>query len=93
MGRRKRHTPEEIIRKLREAERLQAEGLTIAQVCQQLETTEQTLYRWRSQYGGMKADDMKELKTLREENRRLKKAVADLTLDVQGLKEIAKGNW
>lgn len=93
MAKRKRHTPDEIIPKLREAERLQAEGQSIAQVCQRLETTEQTFYRWRSQFGGMKADEMKELKGLREENRRLKKAVADLTLDVQALKEIAKGNW
>lgn len=93
MGRRKRHTPEEIIRKLREAERLKAEGATIAQICQQLGTSEQTFYRWRSQFGGMKADDMKELKRLAEENRRLKKLVADQALDIAAYKEIAKGNW
>lgn len=93
MAKRKRHTPDEIIRKLREAEKLQAEGQSIAQVCQKLETTEQTFYRWRSQFGGMKADEMKELKGLREENRRLKKLVADQALDIAGLKEIAKGNW
>lgn len=93
MGKRKRHTPDEIIRKLREAERLQGEGLSIAQICQKLETTEQTFYRWRSQYGGMKADDMKELRRLEEENRRLKKLVADQALDIAAYKEIAKGNW
>ena len=93
MGKRKRHTPDEIIRKLREAEKLQAEGLTIAQVCQQLGTTEQTFYRWRSQFGGMKADEMKEFKRLQEENRRLKKLVADQALDIACYKEIAKGNW
>ena len=93
MGKRKRHTPEEIIRKLREAERLQGEGLTIAEICQRLETTEQTFFRWRSQFGGMKAEDMKELKRLAEENRRLKKLVADQALDIAAYKEIAKGNW
>ena len=93
MARRKRHTPDEIIRKLRDAERLQAEGLTIAQVCQRLETTEQTFYRWRSQFGGIKQDDMRELKRLQDENRRLKKLVADQALDIAAYKEIAKGNW
>jgi len=93
MGKRKRHTPDEIIRKLREAEKLQGEGLSIGQVCQKLETTEQTFYRWRSQYGGMKADEIKELKRLQEENRRLKKLVADQALDIAAYKEIAKGNW
>lgn len=93
MGRRKRHTPEEIIRKLREAERMQSEGATIAQVCQRLGVAEQTFHRWRNQYGGMKADDMKRLKKLEDENRRLKKLVAEQALDNQMLKEIAKGNF
>jgi len=93
MAKRKRHTPDEIIRKLREAEKWQAEGLLMGQVCQRLEVTEATLYRWRSQFGGIKADDMKELKRLQEENRRLKKLVADQALDIAAYKEIAKGNW
>jgi hypothetical protein len=73
MGKRKRPTPDEIIRKLREAEKLQAEGLRIGQIGQKLETTEQTFYRWRSQGGGMKAEEIEEPKRLAEENRRLKK--------------------
>ena len=67
--------------------------MTIAQVCQKLEVSEQTFHRWRNQFGGMKANDAKRLKELELENRRLKKAVADLTLDKQILEEAAKGNW
>lgn len=93
MARRKRHTPEEIVLKLREADRLLGEGATIAQVCQKLETSEPTFHRWRHQYGGMKAEGAKELKHLQEENRRLKKLVADLSLDIDILKEVAKGNF
>jgi putative transposase len=93
MAKRKRHTPDEIIRKLREAEKWQAEGLAMGQICQRLEVTEATFYRWRSQFGGIKAEDMKELKRLQEENRRLKKLVADQALDISAYKEIAKGNW
>ena len=89
----KRHSPEQIIRKLREAEGLLSAGKTIAEVCQKLEVSEQTFHRWRNQYGGMKADDAKRLKELSEENRRLKKAVADLTLDKQILEEAVKGKW
>ena len=85
--RRKRHTPEQIIARLREAEAMLAGGKSIAQVCQVLEVSEVTYHRWKSQYGGMKADAMKRLKELEEENRRLKRAVADLTLDKQVLKE------
>jgi transposase-like protein len=84
---RKRHSPEQIVRKLREAELELSGGSSIAAVCQKLEVSEQTLARWREQYGGMKGDAMKRLKELEEENRRLKKAVADLTLDKQILKE------
>lgn len=90
---RKRHTSEQIIRKLREAEGHLSSGLLIAQVCQKLEISEQTFHRWRNQYGGMKANDAKRLKELEIENRRLKKAVADLTLDKQILEEVSKGNW
>ena len=89
----KRHTPEQIIRKLREAEGYLSNGMTIAQICQRLEVSEQTFHRWRNQYGGMKADDAKRLKQLDEENRRLKKAVADLTLDKQILEEALKGKY
>ena len=85
--RRKRHTPEQIVTRLREAEGLLAAGQTMAQVCQKLSVSEQTFYRWRSEYGGMKTQSVKRLKQLEEENGRLKKAVADLTLDNQILKE------
>jgi putative transposase len=88
---RRRHTPEQIIRKLREAERLQAEGADIATVARQLEVSEQTFHRWRAQYGGMKADDAKRLKELERENARLKRIVADLSLDNAALREVAKG--
>ena len=85
--RRKRRTPEQIIAQLREADGLLSSGQTIGQVCQKLSVSEQTYHRWRNQFGGMKANAMKRLKQLEEENRRLKKAVADLTLDKQILKE------
>ncbi len=90
---RRKHTPEQIVRKLREAERLQADGADIATVAKHLEISEQTFHRWRNQYGGMKADDAKKLKELEKENARLKHIVADLTLDNAALKEVAKGNW
>ena len=90
---RKRHGPEQVIRKLREADRLLSEGKDIAFVCQSLEVSEATFHRWRNQYGGMKADEAKRLKELQVENARLKKAVADLTLDKQILEEAAKGNF
>ena len=90
---RKRHTPEQIIRKLREADQRLSEGRSIAEVVQQLAISEQTFHRWRNQYGGMKADEAKRLKELEIENKRLKKAVADLTLDKQILEEALKGNY
>ena len=93
MSNRRRHTPEQIIRKLREAERLIGEGATIAQAAKQLGISEQTFHRWRNQYGGMKADDAKRLRQLERENARLKKIVADQALDLDALKEVAKGNW
>jgi putative transposase len=89
----RRHTPEQIIRKLREAERLQAEGADIATVAKHLEVSEQTFHRWRAQYGGMKAEDVKRLKELERENARLKRIVADPNLDNAALREVAKGNW
>ena len=88
----KRHSPEQIIRKLREAEGHLAAGMVIAQVCQKLEISEQTFHRWRNQYGGMKANDAKRLKELETENGRLKKLVADQALDNQILKEVVAEN-
>jgi transposase-like protein len=90
---RRRHTPEQIIRKLREAEKLLAEGVTIPQAAKQLEISEQTYHRWRNQYGGMKADDAKRLKELEKENARLKRIVADQALDLDALREVARGNF
>ena len=93
MGTRRRHTPEQIIRKLREAERLQGEGRSIAEITKALEISEQTFHRWRAQYGGMKADDAKRLKELERENARLKRIVADQVLENEALREISRGNW
>jgi len=90
---RRRHTPEQIIRKLREAERLIGEGKTIPEAAKELGISEQTYHRWRNRYGGMKADDAKRLKELERENATLKRIVADKELEVVALKEIAKGNW
>ena len=89
--RRRRHTPEQIIRKLREAERLLGEGRTVAEVAKALEVSEQTFHRWRAQYGGMKAEDVKRLKELERENVRLKRIVADQLLENQALREISRG--
>ena len=89
----KKHRPEQIIAKLREAEALLSVGKSIGQVCQALEVSEQTFHRWRNQYGGMKAGEAKRLKELEEENRRLKKLVADLTLDKDILQEALQGNY
>jgi transposase-like protein len=89
---RKRHSPEQIVRKLREADAELGNGSTVVDVCKKLGISEQTYFRWRHQYGGMKADDMKRLKELEKENTRLKKAVAELTLDKQILHEALRGN-
>ena len=91
-SRRRRHTPEQVIRKLREADRLLGEGEEVAAVAKQLEVSEQTLHRWRAQYGGLKAEDAKRLKELERENARLKRIVADQVLENAALKEVAKGN-
>ena len=90
---RRRHTPEQIIRKLREAERMLGEGKTIPEAAKALEISENTFHRWRNQYGGMKADDAKRLKELERENRQLKAIVADQALEVRALKEVSRGNW
>lgn len=90
---RRRHTPDQIVRKLREADRLLGEGADVAEVARHLEVSEATYHRWRNQYGGLKADDAKRLKQLEGENRRLKKIVADKELEIDALREIARGNW
>ena len=91
MGR-KRFTPEQIIGKLREAEVLLGKGQTVGQVCRKLAVTDQTYYRWRKEYGGMRVEQARRLKELEKENARLKRLVADLSLDKQILKEAAEGN-
>ena len=90
---RRRHTPEQVVRKLREADRMLAEGKTIPEVAKALEVSENTFHRWRAQYGGMKADDVKRLKELERENSQLKRLVADKELENLALREISKGNW
>lgn len=89
----RRHTPEQITRKLREADRLLSEGKTIEEVAKHLEISEQSFHRWRNQYGGMKANDAKELKELRKENQQLKRLVADKELNILALEEVAKGKF
>jgi transposase-like protein len=89
----RRYGAEEIIGKLREAEILQGKGQSIEEICRQLGVTDQTYYRWRKEYGGLRVDQAKRLKELEIENTRLKKAVADLTLDNAMLKEISRGNF
>jgi transposase-like protein len=89
----KRHTPEQVINKLREVEVALAQGSTVAEASRQIGVTEQTFYRWRSEYGGLRVDQVKRLKQLESENTRLKRAIADLTLDNQILKEASEGNF
>ena len=93
MTKSKRHTAEQIIRKLRESETMLAAGKSVGDVVQSLGVSEQTYYRWKQQYGGMKAEEAKRLKELEVENDRLKKLVADLTLDKEILKEAMEGNY
>ena len=90
---RRRHTPDQVVRKLREADRLLAEGKDIAEVTKHLEISEQTYHRWRNRYGGLKADDAKRMRELERENTRLKRIVADKELEIDALREIAKGNF
>ncbi len=89
----RRHTPDQVVRKLREADRLLAEGKDVSEVAKHLEISEQTYLRWRHQYGGLKADDAKRLKELAHENTALKRIVADKELEIDALKEIARGNF
>lgn len=90
---RKRYSTEQIIQRLREAEVALAKGRSVGEVAKQLGITEQTYYRWRKEYGGLKTDQAKRLKELERENARLKKVVADLALDKAILKEAANPNW
>jgi transposase-like protein len=90
---RRRHSPGQVVRKLRAAEQLLAEDRTIAEVATELEVSENTCHRWRAQYAGMRADDVKRLKELERENAQLKRIVANKELEIDALREVAKGNW
>ena len=90
---RKRHTSEQIIHKLREAENALGQGKRLKEVCKQIDVTEQTYYRWRKEYGGLRVDQAKRLKELERENTRLKRLVADQALDNSILREAAQGNF
>ncbi len=92
-NKRKRHTPDQVVAKLKDADALLSVGQSLAQVLQKLEITESTYHRWRAQYGGMKAEEAKRLKELEKENGRLKKLVADAELDKAMLKELLEGKW
>ena len=91
--RRKRHTPEQIVKKLRDADAMLTAGKELAAVIQSLEVSEATYHRWRQQYGGMKPEEAKRLKQLEDENKRLKEIVAEKELDIRMLKHVAEGNW
>jgi len=90
---RRRHTPEQIVRKLREADRMLGEGSEVPEVAKALEVSEATYHRWRVQFGGMKANDVKRLKELERENQSLKRIVADKELEIDALKVLAEGNF
>ena len=93
MGKLRRHTAEQIIRKLRQADVLSGQGQNVEQICRALSISDATYYKWRKSYGGMEIDQAKRLKLLEAENVRLKRVVADLTLDKQILKDAAEGNF
>ena len=93
MGRKRTHTPEEIVAKLRQVEVLTAQGKAVAEAARSIGVTEQTFYRWRAEFGGLKLDQVKRLKQLEAENARLRRAVSDLTLEKAILKEAASGNF
>ena len=90
---RRKHTPDQILAKLRDADVMQAEGLSIADIAKRLEISEQTYHRWRNTYGGMKGPEMKRLKELEKENAQLKRLVAEQALEVRVLKDIAERNF
>jgi hypothetical protein len=89
----RRHSPEQVVRKLREAERLQAEGADVDAVCRQLEVSVQTYQRWRSQFKAMRPEDVVRLKALEKENARLKRIVGEQALDIEMLREVARGTF
>jgi transposase len=89
----KRFTVEQIVAKLREAERLQGQGMTIPQTCKRLQVSEQTFYRWRTKYGALKEDEAQRLKALEQENARLKRIVADQALDISMLRDLSRGKF
>jgi transposase-like protein len=91
--RRKRHTPEQIVKKLRDADAMLNSGKDLAAVLQALEVSESTYLRWRNQYGGMKSEEAKRLTQLEDENKRLKEIVAEKELDIKMLKHLTEGNW
>ena len=93
MGKGLRRTPDQIIRKLRQAEILCGQGQTVAEVCRELGISDATYYKWRKEYGGMDVSQARRLKQLEQENARLKRVVADLSLDKQILKDAASGNF
>lgn len=93
MARAKRYTAEQIVGKLRQHEKLQAEGLTIPQACKRIGISDQTFYRWRIKYGAMKEDEAQRLKALEQENSRLKRIVADQALDISLLRDLQRGKW
>ena len=93
MGRKKAHTPEEIVAKLRQVEVLAAQGKAVAEAVRSIGVTEQTYHRWRAEFGGLKLDQVRRLKELERENARLRKAVSDLTLEKVILKEAESGKW
>jgi transposase-like protein len=90
---RKRHSAEQIIMKLREADVLQAKGQSVTEACRQLGISDQTYYKWRKEYGGLQVDQAKRFKQLEQENSQLRKLVADLSMDVAILKEASRKNW
>jgi transposase-like protein len=89
----KRYSPEQIVAKLREHEKLQGQGLTIPQACKKIGVSDQTFYRWRAKYGALKEDEAHRLKALEQENSRLKKIVAEQALDISMLKDLNTGKW
>lgn len=89
----KRLSPEQIVARLRDAEKMRGQGATIPQVCKKLGVSEQTFYRWRTKYGALKEDEAIRLKTLEQENARLKRIVAEQAIDISMLKDVAKGNF
>jgi putative transposase len=90
---RKWHTPEQVVRKLTQADQMLVEGKEVAHVCRELQVSEQTYFRWRSQFGGLKVEDAKRLKKLERENATLKRLLAEAELEKAALKEIARGNF